>query len=60
MIGGRGIGDGVTFFGSSTNQENKENENGDKNKLKVDFILNLNEKYSYPFIFSYNIIKLYP
>jgi hypothetical protein len=51
MIGGRGIGDGVTFFGSSTNQENKENENGDKNKLKVDFILNLNEKYSYPFIF---------
>ena len=51
MIGGRGIGDGLTIFGSSTNQETKENENGDKNKLKVDFILNLNEKYSYPYIF---------
>ena len=52
MEGGRGIGDGVTIFGSSANQgEDASNINKGDNLLKVDFILNLKEKYTYPYIF---------
>ena len=52
MEGGRGIGDGVVFFGS--NQvvlEESANMNTGVSILKPDFILNLNEKYPYPYIF---------
>ena len=51
MIGGRGVGDGLTIFGSSANQIDNENTEKNENILKVDFILNLNQKYSYPYIF---------
>ena len=47
MIGGRGVNDGVTIFGS--NNENEKNENNQI--LKADFILNFKEKYIYPYIF---------
>ena len=64
MIGGRGVGDGVTIFGTNANQIDNSNMNMGTTKLKADFILNLNQKYSYPYIFmiyfdkdskSYNI-----
>ena len=45
MIGGRDIGDGITIFGCNSNNE------GEDNSKKADFILNLKEKYSYPYIF---------
>ena len=45
MIGGRDIGDGITIFGCNSNNE------GEDNSKKTDFILNLKEKYSYPYIF---------
>lgn len=51
MIGGREVGDGLTIFGSSANQENDSNNNNEVPKLKADFILNLKDKYSYPYIF---------
>ena len=51
MIGGRGIGDGITIFGCNNNIENDSNNNTGTNTLKSDFILNLKEKYSYPYIF---------
>jgi len=54
MIGGRGVGDGVTIFGSNTNSnqlENSVNANSGMNILKPDFILNLKENYTYPYIF---------
>ena len=49
MEGGRGIGDGVTIFGSNVYQE--EDASNKINIIKPDFILNLNEKYNYPYIF---------
>ena len=39
MIGGREVGDGLTIFGSSANQENDSNNNNEVPKLKADFIL---------------------
>ena len=51
MIGGREVRDGLTIFGSSANQENDSNNNNEVPKLKADFILNLKDKYSYPYIF---------
>ena len=59
MLGGRGLNDGVTIFGSSSNLSQSENNNfniinnssANANILKADFILNLKEKYNYPFIF---------
>jgi len=51
MIGGREAGDGLTIFGSSANQENDSTNNNEASKLKADFILNLKDKYSYPYIF---------
>ena len=52
MIGGRGVGDGVTIFGSSANQiEESANMNTGASILKPDFILNLKEKFLYPYIF---------
>ena len=59
MVGGRGLNDGVTIFGSSSNLSQSENNNfniinnssANANILKADFILNLKEKYNYPFIF---------
>ena len=50
--GGRGIGDGVTIFGSNTKQlDDLANMNTGATILKPDFILNLKEKYLYPYIF---------
>ena len=51
MIGGRGMMDGVTIFGSSHNQGDALNSNKEGNTLKADFILNLKNQYSYPYIF---------
>ena len=51
MVGGRGIGDGVTIFGSNAQLEDSANVNTGITTLKPDFILNLKEKYSYPYIF---------
>ena len=51
MIGGREVGDGLTIFGSSANKENDSINNNEAPKLKADFILNLKDKYSYPYIF---------
>ena len=51
MVGGRGIGDGVTIFGSNAQLEDSANVNTGISILKPDFILNLKEKYSYPYIF---------
>ena len=59
MVGGRGMKDGVAIFGSAANLSQSENTNFNlglsssvnTNILKVDFILNLKEKYNYPFIF---------
>ena len=53
MIGGRGIGDGITIFGNNPNNQGEEgsNMNTGVSSLKPDFILNLKEKYNYPFIF---------
>ena len=56
MIGGRGIGDGITIFGSNPNNQGEEgsNMNTGVSSLKPDFILNLKEKYNYPYCI-YNI-----
>jgi hypothetical protein len=43
MVGGREVGDGVSFFGS--------NLEGSEVALKTDFVLNLKEKFVYPYIF---------
>lgn len=55
MIEGRGMNDGVAIFGSASNLNTNFtlglNSNTNTNLLKVDFILNLKEKYNYPFIF---------
>ena len=57
MVGGRGMNDGLAIFGSSSNLSQSENFNllqnskTNTNILKVDFILNLKEKYNFPFIF---------
>ena len=51
MIGGRGMGDGVTIFGSNPNQMDASKANKEGNLLKADFILNLKHQYSYPYIF---------
>ena len=52
MEGGRGVGDGVVFFGSNSKQvEESANMNTGESLLKPDFILNLNENYLYPYIF---------
>ena len=51
MIGGRGMGDGVTIFGSNPNQVDALKANKEGNTLKADFILNLKHQYSYPYIF---------
>ena len=50
--GGRGVGDGVTIFGSNSNQlDDLANMNTGATTLKPDFILNLKEKYLFPYIF---------
>ena len=49
--GGRGVGDGVTIFGSNTQLDDLANMNTGITILKPDFILNLKEKYLYPYIF---------
>ena len=46
MEGGRGVGDGVVIFGGVADEDNT-----DINNLKPDFVLNLKNKYPYPFIF---------
>ena len=54
MVGGRGIGDGVTIFGSNANSnqlEDSANVNTGASILKPDFLLNLKEKYQYPYVF---------
>ena len=58
MVGGRGLNDGVTIFGSASNLYQSENSNFNvinssvnTNFIKSDFILNLKEKYNYPYIF---------
>ena len=51
MIGGRGVGDGVTIFGSNANQGDALNMNKEGKILKPDFVLNLKNHYSYPYIF---------
>ena len=53
MIGGRGIADGITIFGSNPNNQGEEgsNMNTGVSSLKPDFILNLKEKYNYPYVF---------
>ena len=52
MVGGRGVGDGVTIFGSNSNQlEDSANMNTGASIIKPDFILNLKEKFFYPYIF---------
>ena len=53
MIGGRGLGDGIAIFGCNSNNQLEEDSNNNTgvNSLKSDFILNLKEKYSYPYIF---------
>jgi len=50
MEGGRGFKDGVTIFGCDFDQNQNQN-NGDKHILKADFILNIKDKFSYPYIF---------
>ena len=45
MIGGRGQYDGVSIFSCKTNAEQNEQS------FKSDFILNCDNKYSYPYIF---------
>ena len=52
MEGGRGIGDGVVLFGSNqVALKESANMNTGVSILKPYFILNLNEKYAYPYIF---------
>ena len=48
MIGGRGVGDGITIFGSNPNNQGEEgsNMNTGVSSLKPDFILNLKEKFN--------------
>ena len=55
MKGGRGVGDGVTIFGSNASSnalEDSANFNTGASLLKPDFILNLKEKFIYPYIFT--------
>ena len=50
--GGRGVGDGVTIFGCNPSQlEDLANMNTGATILKPDLILNLKEKYFFPYIF---------
>ena len=50
--GGRGVGDGVTIFGSNLNQQDDSaNIDVGATTLKPDFILNIKEKFPYPYIF---------
>ena len=50
--GGRGVGDGVTIFGSNLNQQDDSaNIDAGATTLKPDFILNIKEKFPYPYIF---------
>ena len=53
MVGGRGVGDGVTIFGSNNQNllEESANMNTVATILKPDYLLNLNEKFNYPYIF---------
>ncbi len=51
MIGGREVGDGVTIFGSNISEIDSSNINIGATTLKPDFVLNLKEKYLYPYIF---------
>ena len=55
MIGGRGVGDGITIFGSNSSNNNQGEEGSNLNTglsvIKPDFILNLKDKYNYPYIF---------
>ena len=53
MVGGRGVGDGVTIFGNNNQNllEESANMNTVATILKPDYILNLNEKFNYPYIF---------
>ena len=51
MVGGRGVGDGVTIFGRNTQLEDSGNSNVGLGIIKPDFVLNLKEKYAYPYIF---------
>jgi len=65
MVGGRGMNDGVTIFGSAANLSQSENTNFNlglsssvnTNILKVDYILNLKEKYNCPYIFMIYLDK---
>ena len=50
MEGGRGLKDGVTIFGCDFEEKEKQN-NGNNQILKADFILNIKDKFSYPYIF---------
>ena len=47
MEGGRGLNDGVTFFGCTSDIDNNQNNQ----VLKSDFIFNFKDKYLYPYIF---------
>ena len=51
MVGGRGVGDGVTIFGCNAQLEDSGNVNTGVSLLKPDFLLNIKEKFSYPYIF---------
>ena len=51
MVGGRGVGDGVTIFGCNAQLEDLGNVNTGVSILKPDFLLNLKDKLSYPYIF---------
>ena len=60
MVGGRGVGDGIAIFGSNQNSQGEEVSNANENtgvSLKPDFILNLKEKYNFPYIFIIYYIK---
>lgn len=65
MVGGRGMNDGIAIFGNSANLSQSENTNFNlglsssvnTNILRVDFILNLKEKYNYPYIFMIYLKK---
>ena len=46
MEGGKGRNDGVTLFGTA---KDEEDENSNKT---IDCVLNLNQKYNYPYIFT--------
>ena len=64
-LGVGGAKDGLAIFGSAANLSQSENTNFNlglgssvnTNILKVDFILNLKEKYNYPYIFAIYLDK---